>query len=105
MLIKLNKFNILIIIGILLLATYFFFKMPLREGVVFTPYDNSTWFVKPWDNFCIQTPPSCKKENINYLEVEGNPQIGCWCNDKQKAPVLDNNCTDLEFDPFIEYRR
>lgn len=76
---------------------------PLREGVVFTPYDNAKWFNKPWDQFCVQMPPSCQNTETSRL-ASGNPHIGCWCNNKKQAPLLDNNCTDLEFDPFIEYR-
>ena len=78
-------------------------KQPLREGVIFTPYDNSKLFNKPWDKFCIQPPPSCQKDTMNAQDAHGNPPIGCWCSD-QEAPLLDNDCTDLEFDPYVEYR-
>ena len=57
-----------VFVALLVLLSYYL--KPLREGVVFTPYDNEKYFVKPWDQFCVQTPPSCKKENINYLEEE-----------------------------------
>ena len=97
-----NLSIILVIIFLFLLYRYFY--SPLQEGVVFTPYDNEKWFNKPWDKFCVQTPPSCQK-NDNFLLVDRDPPIGCWCNDKQQAPLLDSKCTDLEFDPFIEYRR
>ena len=98
-----NPLNILIIILFLLFSLYYF-KPVLKEGVIFTPYDNSKVFVRPWEKFCIQTPPSCKK-NDNFLLIDRDPEIGCWCNDKQKAPLLDNNCNEFEFDPYIEYRR
>lgn len=98
-----NKFFIFILVALFASLYYYFFN-PLREGVVFTPYDNATWFNKPWDKFCIQTPPSCQRDNEYAKQVNGNPTIGCWCNDEQKAPDLDNDCTDLDFNPFIEYK-
>ena len=100
---KISKHKIFIFIFAILLLYYL--NKPLQEGVVFTPYDNANWFNKPWDKFCIQTPPSCQKLSIDHPNIKGNPQIGCWCNNEQKAPQLDHNCTDIEFDPFIEYRR
>ena len=98
-----NKFYIFSLIALLSLV-YYYLNSSLREGVVFTRFDNEKWFNKPWDKFCVQTPSSCQK-NDNFLLVNRDPQIGCWCNDKQQAPLLDNKCTDLEFDPYVEYRR
>ena len=98
-----NKFYIFLFIT-LIASIYYYINNPIREGVVFTPYDNAKWFNKPWNQFCVQTPPSCQKNNEYANIAKGNPQIGCWCNDKQQAPLLDNNCTDIEFDPYIEYK-
>ena len=99
-----NGLCILFVVGLVWLLYNYLFS-PLREGVVFTRYDNEKLFDKPWDKFCAQTPPSCQKKNMYSLQVNGDPTIGCWCNDEQKAPALDNDCTDLDFNPFAEYRR
>ena len=75
----------------------------IKEGVTFTPYDNSKLLTRPWDEFCVQTPPSCQKDR-SFLLVDREPPIGCWCRDKKS--VLDNpSCTDIHYDPFIEFRR
>ena len=101
--VKKNLLRILLIVGLVWML-YNYLNKPIREGVVFTPYDNEKWFVRPWDKFCVQTPPSCQNHD-NFLLVDRDPPIGCWCNDKQQAPLLDSKCTDLEFDPLVEYRR
>ena len=98
-----NMLCLLLFLGLVYLL-YNYMNTSLREGAVFTRQDNENWFVRPWDKFCIQTPTSCQKRDEKSILIDGNPPIGCWC-DNQRAPLLENKCTDLEFDPFIEYRR
>lgn len=75
----------------------------IKEGVTFTNYDNSKLITRPWDEFCIQTPPSCQNDK-SFLLVDRQPQIGCLCRDKKS--VLDTpKCTDINYDPFVEIRR
>ena len=87
----------LIIFLLILIINISGFK--IKEGVTFTPYDNSKLITKPWDEFCLQTMPSCEN-NKSFLLVDRNPPIGCWCRDKKS--VLDNpSCTDINYNYFM----
>ena len=107
----LQKISCLILFLIFIFCVFClsFLNTPIKEGVVFTKYDNFKYFNKPWSKFCIQPNPSCNPSlaapplNNNPMMVGGGP-TGCWCSNLGKSP-LDNNCTDLDFDPFVEVRR
>lgn len=92
---------LLLLLLIILLINISGYK--IKEGVIFTPYDNSKLINGAWNEFCVQTPPACQK-NKSFLLIDRIPSIGCWCRDKKS--LLDNtNCTDIHYDPFIEFRR
>ena len=75
----------------------------IKEGVTFTNYDNSKLITKPWDNFCLQNPPSCQEDSCFLMNKNFSP-IGCWCNNQKS--ILDNpECSDINYDPFAEIRR
>lgn len=89
---------------IVFLFILFIFLQPIKESF-YSKHINENYYVKPWDKFCIQLPPSCQKKNINTMQIDGKDSLGCWCNSDSNAPLLDNNPYDLEFDPYVEYRR
>lgn len=92
---------LLLVLLVILLINVSGYK--IKEGVTFTSYDNSKLITRPWDEFCVQNPPPCQK-NRSFLLVNREPPIGCWCRDQKS--VLDNKpCTDIHYDPFIEFRR
>lgn len=72
----------------------------LKEGIVFTPYDNSKLFTRPWEKFCIPPPPSCNKNLMDGSAADGTPKIGCWCKDVADAGDLDTNCYDIDYSHF-----
>ena len=80
----------LLILGIAYLIKCTFNKS-IREGIVFTPYDNKMLFTKPWSQFCVPPPPSCNK-NLPNAAVVGSPQIGCNCKGVGDAGNLDPKC-------------
>lgn len=98
-----SKTSCLLILILITVSLSYLFNSSLQEGVTFTNYSNSKLLVKPWDEFCVQDPPSCQN-NDNFLLTQRNPPIGCWCKN-QKATLAGNDCTDMEYDPFIEFRR
>ena len=89
-----------LVVIFLLLVIYNYFNKSLQEGIVFTPYDNSKLFTKPWNNFCINPPPSCKKDFEFGPATAGSPPIGCWCDGAGSAPELENKCTDIDYSHF-----
>ena len=88
-----NILLLLFVIGIIYIL--FIYKTPIQEGVVFTKYDRSKLFTKPWSKFCTPNPPGCQHNLMNAPEVDGSPLIGCWCNKKGQAPLLDATCDDV----------
>ena len=88
---------------LLILLVSCLFKSPLKEGITFTNYDNSNLLLNHWDHFCTQPGLACKNDD-NFLLVERNPPIGCWCKD-QYSTLLGPECTDINYDPFVEFRR
>lgn len=101
---KYEKIMEYVLILIIFLFVIFITFKPLREGVVFTAFDNYNLLNKPWDDFCTQKLPSCETSKDNYLLGNRDPPIGCWC--KNQKSVLDNpGCTDIEYNPYAEYRR
>ena len=92
-------FNCIILIIVILTFIYIinsYFNKSLKEGVVFTPYDNKKLFTKPWDRFCINPPPSCNKNFFNGSELSGIPMIGCNCEGIGNAGNLDPKCDGNE---------
>ena len=83
---------LIIIIGIGCLTKYMI--NPLREGIIFTPYDNKTLFTKHWSQFCLQPPPSCNKSSP--ASMLGAPPIGCNCEGIGNAGNLDPKCDGTE---------
>ena len=81
----------LIILGLVYLTKYLLNK-PIREGIVFTPYDNKKLFTKPWAEFCVPPPPSCDKNLPQGPAMVGSPQIGCNCKGVGDAGNLDPKC-------------
>jgi len=75
----------------------------LKEGVTFTPYDNTQLLNNHWDEFCINNPVPCD-ENKPSLLIDREPEIGCWCKN-QKSIFNNQPCSDIYYDPFIEFRR
>ncbi len=76
---------------------------PMREGVVFTPYDNRTLFTKPWNDFCIPTAPSCQKNFLEKPGMIGVFPVGCWCKGIGQAkspPAISDDCYDIDHDHF-----
>lgn len=91
-----NLINYILFTALLLLLINIF-SISIKEGVTFTSYDNSKLITKPWDEFCIQ--PTIDKHSLNI-----KPLFKSWCNNQKS--VLDNpSCTDIFYDPFIEFRR
>ena len=105
-----NLFNCLtcrrtvLVIIIVLILLWIFDPWTFREGVVFTNYDNSKLFTKPWNKFCETFPPSCNFNLPSDSSIIPSP-IGCWCDEHGEAPKLNNNCTDLDYSLYPEYRR
>ena len=96
------------IVLVMLFATIIY-QRDLREGVTFTNYDNyHTFNMKPWDAFCIPNSPSC--ENNMYAPsthgqtLPGAALPGCHCK-KTGESTLTKSCTDIDYNPLIEYRR
>ena len=92
-----------VVIAVLLYLLYNLFQTPLQEGVVFTPYDNSKLFTKPWDKFCIPFPPSCQKNLLQGPAVQGSPHIGCNCtgiNEAVSPPAIPDSCYNISYDHF-----
>lgn len=99
------KLFLLLILGYFLLKNFF----KIKEGVVFTNYDNyMTFNSKPWDAFCIPNSPSC--ENNMYAPKTfgrtqpGAAEPGCHCK-KTGVSTLTRSCTDIDYNPLAEYRR
>ena len=79
----------------LLLGIIFCKSFILREGVIFTNFDKKTFFTKPWDQFCIQTPASCQKDFLEKPGMIGNFPIGCNCEStgmSKTPPSIDRSC-------------
>ena len=70
----------------------YIFTTPIREGVVFTPYDNRKLFTKPWDKFCISPPSSCDQNLVQRNPAIGVSPIGCNCKGVGDAGDLDPKC-------------
>ena len=85
---------------ILLLLGYLICKtLTRREGVVFTKFDNKTFFTKPWDNFCIPSAPTCQKEFLEKPGMIGVFPVGCNCRGVGLAdspPALPESCYDFD---------
>ncbi len=73
-----------------------FLNKPVREGVVFTPYDNRKLFTKPWAEFCVPPPASCDKNPPEGPAMIGSPPIGCHCKGVGDAGSLDPDCDGNE---------
>ena len=107
-----KKFNLnfqcklLLFFLLLLLIIYIpqFFNSSIKEGVVFTPYNNRTFFTHPWDDFCIPDAPSCQKPFLEKPGMIGIYPIGCNCKGIGKSmspPAIEPNCLPLDYDhPF-----
>ena len=66
-----------------------------------TNYDKWKLFTKPFDQFCINEPPSCNKSDNNN-QLNGY-EVGCWCKNKKSVLTKENNY-GIEYDPYIEFR-
>lgn len=81
----------------------------LKEGVTFTNYDNyHTFNMKPWDEFCISNYAINENKSIyssktNGITLPGAAKPGNYC--KNGVSTLTNSCTDIDFNPYVEYRR
>jgi len=84
----------------ILLGVIYLIHKPLREGVVFTRYDNSKLFTKPWDKFCMPPPPSCSTNLLEGPASIGSPPIGCNCKGVGDAGNLDTDCHDIDYNHF-----
>jgi|TARA_Y100000389_G_scaffold44237_1_gene38936 hypothetical protein len=101
----------LTILAILVLG-FFIYKnsFKIKEGVTFTNYDNyHTFNMKPWDNFCIPNSPSCENNPMyapktNGVTMPGAAEPGCHCK-KTGHSTLTRSCTDIDYNPYVEYRR
>lgn len=83
---------ILLLIGLYLVVDYMV-SNPVQEGVVFTPYDNRMLFTKPWDQFCVNQPPSCSNNPlIRSIAGGGDQEIGCWCDRMESILTPDEGC-------------
>jgi len=100
------KIFLIIVLGYFLYTSFF----SVKEGVTFTNYDNyHTFNKKPWDDFCIPNSPSCENDPINAPKTNGTTlpgaaEPGCHCK-KTGQSTLTRNCTDIDYNPFVEYRR
>ena len=88
------------LIFVMLYIIYNIMNKPMREGVVFTPYDNAKLFTKPWSNFCIPPPPSCDKNLLERPASIGSPPIGCHCKGVGNAGNLDTDCQNIDYNHF-----
>ncbi len=90
----------LLILGLIL---FYFYYDTTREGVVFTPYDNRTFFTKPWNEFCIPSAPSCQKDFLEKPGMIGVFPIGCGCDGMGQAkspPGISDDCYDIDHNQF-----
>ena len=87
-----NLFLLLLFVGLIYIL--YFYNNGLKEGVIFTRYDRSNLFNKPWAKFCTPNPPPCQVNHPDYPEIAGSPMIGCWCNKQGQAPLLDASCPE-----------
>lgn len=87
-------FTILLLLGYLMCKAF-----TKREGVVFTKFDNRTFFTKPWDNFCIPTSPSCQKPFLEKPGMIGVFPVGCNCESvglAKSPPGLPESCYETD---------
>ena len=70
-----------------------------REGVVFTKFDNRSFFTRPWDQFCIPTAPTCQKDFLEKAGMIGVFPIGCNCETTgiaKSPPAIPDSCYDID---------
>jgi hypothetical protein len=65
--------------------------------------------MKPWDAFCIPNSPSCENNPMyapktNGVTMPGAAEPGCHCK-KTGHSTLTRSCTDIDYNPYVEYRR
>lgn len=76
-----------------------------REGVVFTKFDNRTFFTKPWDNFCLPSSPSCQKDFLEKPGMIGIYPVGCHCENTGIAnspPAIPDSCYDIDHNYYYK---
>ena len=81
------------------------YRISTKEGITFTPFDNRTFFTRPWDNFCITTPPSCQKPFLQKPGMIGEFPAGCHCKEigiATSPPSIENNCYELDYNYFYK---
>lgn len=91
---------ILIMLGVTFCRTFV-----KREGVVFTKFDNRTFFTKPWDNFCISSSPSCQKDFLEKPSMIGIFPVGCHCKNTGQAkspPAIPDSCYDIDHNYYYK---
>tara|TARA_E500000178_G_C16530833_1_gene534366 strand:+ start:57 stop:386 length:330 start_codon:yes stop_codon:yes gene_type:complete len=97
------KKNKLLCCFILLILTFLALEicksLKKKEGIVFTDFDNEKFFTKPWNEFCMFQPPSCRKDFLEKPGMIGVFPIGCNCQGVGEAtnpPGLPENCYQKE---------
>jgi hypothetical protein len=97
---QLVKFKITLICLILLLFGYLLCQtFNKKEGVIFTKFDNRTFFTKPWDDFCIPTAPSCQQPFLEKPGMIGVFPIGCNCEKtavSKSPPAIPESCYEID---------
>lgn len=93
---------------VILLATIMY-QRDIREGVTFTNFDNyHTFNMKPWNDFCIPNSPSCQTNmsapKTYGVTLPGAALPGCHCKNTGHS-TLTSSCTELDYNPLVEYRR
>ena len=88
---KITLFSIIL----LLLGFQFCKSFVYKESIVFTNFDNKTFFTKPWDQFCIPSAPSCQQPFLEKPGMIGLFPIGCHCEATGEAktpPAIPKSC-------------
>jgi hypothetical protein len=84
----------------LLFIRLIYYNKSVKEGVVFTPYDNAKLFTEPWNKFCIMPPPSCDKNFMYGQKIDTSRVVGCLCKGVGNAGNLDTKCNDIDYNHF-----
>ena len=88
------------------LVTKNFFNTPVKEGVTFRHFDNSTFFTRPWDEFCVMPPPSW--DGTKLMEkpaIIGIDPVGNWCKNAGEAnspPAVSPDCLKISNNHLYE---
>ena len=77
-----------VVIAVLLYLLYNLFQTPLQEGVVFTPYDNSKLFTKPWTNSVFHSHHLVRKISYRVLQSKGHHILDVTVQESTKLYLL-----------------